>query len=137
MKPSGEEETYMKKGSGTVRTVRNTQKVREYRRMYLPYGVWTLEDGSKVLFNRRYAPMHRRYPDGTITSWPAPYVNDHVPGSSTWVEWGTQTWFYDDGIPEQEKVNRGCRALWEWGLEPPERSGSHGLSVEISPSRPF
>jgi hypothetical protein len=29
----------------------------QYRQTCLPYGVWTLEDGSQVLFNRGYLPL--------------------------------------------------------------------------------
>lgn len=91
---------------------------REYRRQFLPYGKWICADGSEVLFNRNYGPMHRRRPDGTITSWPPPFWNDDDPKSPTWVHWLRQEWFYDDGVREPEKRKRGIEALAAWGLEP-------------------
>ena len=33
----------------------------------LPYGVWTEEDGSRVLFSRDYYPLWRIPPDGHVT----------------------------------------------------------------------
>lgn len=36
-------------------------------RLVLPYGKWTCEDGSEVLFNRDYCPPWKRSPDGTVT----------------------------------------------------------------------
>lgn len=89
---------------------------RESRRNNLPYGTWTLEDGSEVLFNRRYAPMHRRSPEGQISSWPKPFKNDHDPKSSTWVRWTGQTWLYNDGVSEYGKQKAGTEALQRWGL---------------------
>lgn len=35
-------------------------------RLYLPYGVWTLDDGSEVVFSRDYFPMWRISRDGNV-----------------------------------------------------------------------
>lgn len=35
----------------------------EYRRYKLPYGLWALNDGSIVVFNRKYQPIWRRGPN--------------------------------------------------------------------------
>jgi hypothetical protein len=91
----------------------------EYRKSELPYGTWTLADGALVLFNRYYAPMHKRAPDGSITSWPKPYTNDHNPSGPTWVKWTSQSWLYDDATPEPQKRKAGIKALEAWGLSPP------------------
>lgn len=44
----------------------------------LPYGRYVLADGSTVLFNRNYKPIHDR---------------------ERWVPWVRQEWFYYDGNP--------------------------------------
>lgn len=90
----------------------------EYRKTELPYGTWTLANGDQVLFNRYYAPMHQRDANGSITSWPRPFKNDHNPDGPNWVKWTAQSWLYDDGTPEHLKRKAGLNALEAWGLKP-------------------
>lgn len=119
----------METRSSTVRTVRtsteavrkwrkaNTNKWREDRRKNLPYGIWTLEDGGQVLFNRYYLPLWERRPDGTIIPRDhTPWGTAPNPEDGRWVKWKTQRWLYDDGTPELQKREAGMRALAEWGL---------------------
>jgi len=37
-------------------------------RLWLAYGIWTEQDGSKVLFSRDYCPLWRITPDGTVAA---------------------------------------------------------------------
>src|SRR5262249_4392450 len=37
-------------------------------RLWLAYGIWTEQDGSKVLFSRDYYPLWRITPDGTVAA---------------------------------------------------------------------
>ena len=37
-------------------------------RLWLAYGIWTEQDGSKVLFSRDYYPLWRVAPDGTVAA---------------------------------------------------------------------
>lgn len=36
---------------------------KEYYRVTLPYGKWTTEDGTEVLFNRKYQPIWVKHPN--------------------------------------------------------------------------
>jgi hypothetical protein len=60
---------------------------KEYYRVTLPYGKWTTEDGTEVLFNRKYQPIWVKHPDGKVDSaardW---WVSNIV----------KQEWYYDD-----------------------------------------
>lgn len=101
-------------------TARAYARQREQRKDLLPYGRWTCADGSQVLFNRYYAPMHRRARDGTLTAWPTPFLNHRRPGSETWVDWETQEWLYNDATPEPDKVRNAVKALAAWTIAPPK-----------------
>lgn len=65
-------------------------KNRDYMRLTLPYGMWTTEQGTKVLFNRNYQPIWVMQPSGEVTEanrdW---WVPDIV----------TQEWYYNDDCP--------------------------------------
>jgi hypothetical protein len=59
----------------------------------LPYGIWVEADGSQVLFNRKYQPIWRKKPDGTVSR-----VDDPIgPGGKMWIHWVDQNWFFNDG----------------------------------------
>jgi hypothetical protein len=80
------------------------------RQLLLPYGKWTCEDGSEVLFNRKYEPIFCRRPNGTITE------DDR----ERWVDgWTDEAHFYNDGTPEPVKWRIGCSILQDWGLPVP------------------
>lgn len=65
---------------------------REEMRTQLPYGGWTLHDGTKVLFNRKYQAIN------------AP---------NEWYDWKHQDWFYDDSNPPwvSDKTLRKCQEI--------------------------
>ena len=53
---------------GQIRVPRNPI-LEEFRpmRLYMPYGVWAEDDGSKVLFSRDYCPLWRISLDGKVS----------------------------------------------------------------------
>ena len=56
-------------------------------RLRLAYGVWTEQDGTRVLFSRNYFPLWRVSPHGDVVAddpW-------------RWVPFVEQGWFWDDG----------------------------------------
>jgi hypothetical protein len=73
-----------------------------YLRWRLPYGVWTCEDGRKVLFNRYYVPIWQQRPGH------APERANHF----EWVLWKQQGWFFDDGLTPWDRpaVRRNIEA---------------------------
>ena len=75
----------------------------------LPYGWWTLADGSHVLFDRGYCPLWARTPQGVVTA----------ADPTQWTEWVWQSWLYDDSNPPwRNKATRArCEAvLARWGV---------------------
>lgn len=62
----------------------------EYIRSTYPYGKWTMEDGTQVLFNRRYQPIWKKQPDGTVIEadkdWEVPEI-------------AIKEYYYDDSCP--------------------------------------
>lgn len=75
----------------------------------MPYGVWRCADGTEVLFNRRYDPMRRRLPDGS--------VQGVDPGER--IDFVEQAWFFDDGTsPDVDRATADLcrRVLKEWGV---------------------
>jgi hypothetical protein len=81
-------------------------------RLFLPYGKWTCEDGSQVLFNRDYCPLWKKEKDGTVTAV----------DPNTWIEHDdrNEEWFYTDGSRpvDNRKTLEACRTvLREWGVE--------------------
>ena len=75
----------------------------------LPYGWWTLADGSEVLFSRTYTPLWHRDPSGVVTR----------ADPSEWIHWTKQSWFFDDSNhPGRNKQTRArCEAiLARWGV---------------------
>lgn len=104
----------MEIGSERVRTVRLRPALnsREYRWMYLPYGICKWGTGE-ALFNRRYRIIYFRDSDGKVR--PSHLVYDKPMYESA----GTDTkWFYDDGTPELQKRQRALAALANWGIDP-------------------
>ncbi len=81
--------------AGIVQTVRRHITVPrtpalpfEPMRLRLAYGVWTEEDGSRVLFSRDYCPLWRIAPDGCLSPedpW-------------RWIESVNQNHFWDDSL---------------------------------------
>ncbi len=47
-------------------------------RLWLPYGYWTLKDGSVVIFSRDYKPLWHKYPDRTVRMDPWTWVTGIV-----------------------------------------------------------
>lgn len=75
-------------------------------RFWMPYGVWTETDGSKVLFSRDYCPLWK------IQDGRAPVRDD----PDRYVKFSKQEWFFDEGSfrAEVEKVmSRGIDILNE------------------------
>jgi len=87
----------------------------------LPYGVWTCEDGTKVLFNRAYEPIFKMSPEGN--------VNRADP--MEWIKWVKQEYFYNDSNPpfryfpgENQRLRKNRREtlkkcvsiLIDWGV---------------------
>jgi hypothetical protein len=99
------------------RDTRRWRRPTKYERMRaeLPYGLWTEEDGSQVLFNRDYHPIWRRKPDGTVGG-----VDDPIgPNGKRWIYWISQDHFFNDGNPpwRNEKTRDFCfRILNRWGV---------------------
>ena len=77
-----------------------------------PYGWFRLADGTEILFNRAYVPMHRRAPDGSITRAVC----------SEWVDYESQFWIYNSGKPGplyDPAIKARCdMVLRAWGFEP-------------------
>jgi len=75
-------------------------------KMFMPYGRWTLRDGTDVLFNRRYEPIWKR-------------INGHVTPADPreWVEGIVgQEWYYKDATPFPARRKLAGAVLREWGL---------------------
>jgi hypothetical protein len=75
----------------------------------MPYGRRVCANGREVLFNRRYEPIHQRFPGGS--AWPADRAER--------VEFIDQTWFYRDDTPAAVKQTAVCAILLAWGLPVP------------------
>lgn len=74
--------------------------------MLMPYGKWSLADGSEVLFNRCYEPIWRRT-SGCITQ----------ADPTEWIKGITdQEWFYKDGSTYPAKRTSAAKVLRSWGL---------------------
>lgn len=70
-------------------------------RLKLPYGKWTLEDGTEILFNKDYSPLWLRKPNGKVEAidhrgWinckrePEFYFDEStLPWDSNFATWGT------------------------------------------------
>ena len=75
----------------------------------LPYGWWTMHDGSHVLFDRSYSPLWARSPDGVVTAC----------DRTQWTEWVRMEWFYDYATPpwrNKETRARCEEVLRRWAL---------------------
>lgn len=97
-----------------VATCRDQSTASDFRplRLFLPYGKWTCEDGSEVLFNRDYCPLWKRAPDGTVSPM----------SPNTWVEHNdkNEEWFFTDGdrpVDSKKSLRRCLAVLREWGVE--------------------
>ena len=55
-------------------------------RLWMPYGVWTEESGSQVLFSRDYCPLWRISPIGEVSS-EEPW---------RWIEFVQEEWFWNE-----------------------------------------
>lgn len=85
--------------------------VKPFMRSRLPYGKWTREDGSEVLFNRGYQPIWQRKSQSSAA--------EEI-GRGEWVNHVKEEWFYDDGSSPwfDGKTLKKCEAiLEEWGVE--------------------
>lgn len=78
------------------------------KRLYLPYGMWTCENGAQVLFNRNYTPIWVKYPNGVVSSI----------GPATWIlhSKDKEKWFFE-GSPSEENIRTGHSMLRAWGVE--------------------
>ncbi len=74
-----------------------------------PYGVYMMENGDRILFDRGYSPIMR---------WN--HETDEITciKNSYWVDYEKQLWFYDDGLSIQKtkKLRRMITALWVGGI---------------------
>jgi hypothetical protein len=66
-------------------------KIYDKMRNELPYGFWTLADGSVVLFNRNYKPIWIKRVQSNSEPIIEPYQN-----RNDWIKWVTQQNLYDD-----------------------------------------
>ena len=77
--------------------------------IFLPYGKWTLSDGTEVFFNREYHPIWMRFKSGKVSRcW-----------SHWWVDFKQQAWFYkDSNAPRknEETLKKCIRLLDRWGV---------------------
>jgi len=60
-------------------------------RIWLPYGIWTLTDGTEVLFSRDYLPMWRISNDRTERLTPWLWIK-HIADEKRFASPGTATW---------------------------------------------
>lgn len=64
-----------------------------------PYGKFFEDDGAEVIFDRRYRPICRVFPDGRVEG-----VNP-----SQWINFTDQNWFYHSGNhPRNDKSTRAA-----------------------------
>lgn len=97
-------------------------------RSYLPYGIWTTEDGREVLFNRGYVPIWERSREQKIA----------VPANPReWVKKiATQDWFYDDSNapygerPNKRSLMRCVRVLRDWGVFEHDAAAYYRVAIE-------
>lgn len=92
-------------------------KNRDQIRLEMPYGMWATEEGTKVLFNRKYQPIWAKYPSGQIVK----------PDPNWWVQnIVTQEYYYDDGCPPygdgrrtetKNAMKRIIEALHKFGIK--------------------
>ncbi|HEY2032334.1 MAG TPA: hypothetical protein VGH02_01475 [Rhizomicrobium sp.] len=76
-------------------------------RLYLPYGLWTEEDGAKVLFSRDYFPLWR-VREGSTPERLEPWLR---------INYVEQKWFWDDGeVPWQSRSTKARveKVLSDW-----------------------
>lgn len=81
-------------------------------RLYLPYGKWTLKDGTEILFNRDYCPMWQKNKVGTVTGISP--TTDVIKESSEF--------YFDDRTAPYYRGNikhlRNCQAILKnWGVD--------------------
>ncbi|MEI7607263.1 MAG: hypothetical protein WCJ64_07750 [Rhodospirillaceae bacterium] len=79
----------------------------------LPYGVWVLEDGSEVIFNRGYSPIWRKDAAGQV-----------VPVEHHWVPWKRQQWFCKGGGFLYPKIRAELADILRRWLTEPEFRGA-------------
>ncbi|WP_409478690.1 DUF5623 domain-containing protein [Pseudobdellovibrio sp. HCB154] len=78
-------------------------------RRVLPYGLWTCEDGSQVLYNRDYKPIWVKLTNGTVTALE----------TNTWVTYKENEYFFNDSNPPwiNKKTLAKCQGILQnWGV---------------------
>lgn len=80
-------------------------------RLVLPYGKWTCEDGTEVLFNRDYCPIWKKLPSGEVVGLDP---NEFVEHSDK-----KEEWFYIGVCPiDKPKILKMCLdVLRVWRVE--------------------
>lgn len=73
-------------------------KLRVFKRR--PYGVFTLANGTEVLFDRHYDPILQRDKRGNNVCEVSGWIEDIV----------KESWFYDDSTANREFTKRKCEA---------------------------
>lgn len=80
-------------------------------RLFLPYGKWTCDDGTEVLYNRDYCPLWAKKPDGSVIELDP---DTHVKYEQS------ESYFGTDGTPgwgNQKTREIGMAILKSWGVE--------------------
>jgi hypothetical protein len=78
-------------------------------RLYMPYGLWTLPDGSEVLFNRNYCPIWKRSPSGEV---------DNI-APELWVRYVKEQWYFREGTEpwfNRYSLEICQQVLQDWGV---------------------
>lgn len=78
-------------------------------RLFIPYGLWTCDDGTQVLFNRDYKPIWIKDVQGNVSKI----------CPDTWIRFVHQEWFFNDShmFDKNPKVIFECKAfLRSWGI---------------------
>ena len=72
-----------------------------------PYGVYLMENGDRILFNRSYLPM----------LWWKNETGQIMVMNNEWVRYKTQVWFYTDSlsIKKTSKLRQQIMSLWLHG----------------------
>lgn len=98
---------------------RITEKARRLHRVrrwvFFPYGYWTEPDGSFVIFDRRYHPLARKRPDGSVQILPMADL-DRAPQ----IKFKKQHFLYgsiDHPCDNEEMQQRLIRVVQRLGLE--------------------
>ena len=86
---------------------RRIREPREAPRWGIPYGVWFTADGDEILHDRKYRPLWRKHPDGTVArADPAERVERVA----------LQFCIYDDAVELPERRRRAEQLRASWGI---------------------